>query len=265
MARKSKRSAEERTVVVTRSGDAAAIRAEYALQIEGWGAMGESTKDAIVSATLKFNAFPDTTAVRVSGNDTQKTVEPAGGNHTLHDLRLCETFATQSDALVNTRLRDLQGDDLERSINGGIAFVRGMNPKDPAQSTLAVQMAATHNAAIKALRRADSGQTIEQVKLFGTLATKLLNTYARQAEVLAKLQRGGEQIIKHVHIDNRGGQAVVAEQVVTGGSNDETGHQPHERVAALLGENAGGHGVPIPCAGGPEAVPIARRSFAGSA
>lgn len=46
-------------------------------------------------------------------------------------------------------------------------------------------------------------------------------------EALDRLARGGEQVIKHVHVDNRGGQAVIADSVQTGGRNAKTGKQPH--------------------------------------
>ncbi|WP_123906238.1 hypothetical protein [Sphingorhabdus sp. YGSMI21] len=51
-------------------------------------------------------------------------------------------------------------------------------------------------------------------------------------EALDRLARGGEQVIKHVHVDNRGGQAVIADNVQTGGQNGKIEKQPHA-VAAL--------------------------------
>lgn len=36
-------------------------------------------------------------------------------------------------------------------------------------------------------------------------------------EALAKLDQPREQTVRHVHVDNRGGQAVIAETVQTGG------------------------------------------------
>ncbi len=46
-------------------------------------------------------------------------------------------------------------------------------------------------------------------------------------DALDRLARGGEQVIKHVHVDNRGGQAVIADNVQTGGQNAKSGKQPH--------------------------------------
>ena len=42
-----------------------------------------------------------------------------------------------------------------------------------------------------------------------------------QMETLARMRRGGEQVVRHVHVDNRGGQAVIAENVHTGGREME--------------------------------------------
>ena len=56
------------------------------------------------------------------------------------------------------------------------------------------------------------------------MAVKLMRTYTAQIEALAKLQRGGEQVVKVVHV-HPGGQAVVG--------NVRHGHHPV--VEASLG------------------------------
>ena len=122
-----------------------------------------------------------------------------------------------------------------------------------------------HDAAMTALSRAASAEYVEQAKVFGNLSTKLLNAFTRQAEALAKLQRGGEQVVRHIHIDNRhGGQAIVAETFVKGGQNAEIGNQAHATdpacaSPALLGYDASGDGMPISCGERAEALPITRR------
>jgi hypothetical protein len=60
------------------------------------------------------------------------------------------------------------------------------------------------------------------------LALKAQANSRATIEALAKLTRGGEQVIKHVHVDNRGGQAVFTESVQTGGRNGNGGEQPCE-------------------------------------
>lgn len=104
-----------------------------------------------------------------------------------------------------------------QQVSADLAFVAGAKPADPIQSTLAVQMTATHDAAMRALAMVGKAGHVDHLQMYGNLANKLLGTFVRQAEAYTKMQRGGEQVVKHVHVDNRGGQAIVADQVVTGG------------------------------------------------
>lgn len=200
-----------------------------------------------------------------------RTSVPVGRDELVNLLRMHGAFCSPSTDYCNDRIGDLIGHFnasssvgcTSRELNGALAFVQGSGACDTVQSTLAVQMVATHDAAMTALRRLGSADMVPQVEAFGKIANKLLQTYARQAEVLAKLQRGGEQVIRHVHIDNRGGQAVVTDTVVTGGT-DKNGrtqsHEQHQQGAcgpALLGSDPLGYGVSIAGHEGEEAVPAA--------
>ena len=84
-------------------------------------------------------------------------------------------------------------------------------------------------------------------------------------EALAKLHQPREQTVRHVHVDNRGGQAVIAETVNTGGQgNAESAGQAHATgtvgsSAPLPGADALGWGMPVASGERPEAVPDARR------
>ena len=62
--------------------------------------------------------------------------------------------------------------------------------------------------AVVALLRAHKAETVSQYEVAGSMAVKLMRTFVLQAEALAKLQRGGEQVIKVVHV-HPGGQAIV--------------------------------------------------------
>lgn len=200
------------------------------------------------------------------------------GNTTLNALRLVETMGSNSQAYCDERISDLANYHRKANTQGvtsgnlqaSLAFVSGANATDTVQSTLAVQMAATHDAAMRSLSMVGKAQFTEQVQMYGNLATKLLNAYTRQAETLAKLQRGGEQVIKHVHIDNRGGQAVVADQFVTGGINGESRDQAHgtrnaAQRPALLGKDPQGNGVSIASDLRKEAVQASWGAFDGRA
>lgn len=101
-------------------------------------------------------------------------------------------------------------------VNALLAAIEGAAPTNEVQAMLAVQMAVTHEMAMQAVHRAMRVDQIPQYDAAGGMAVKLMRTFAMQVEALAKLQRGGEQIVKVVHV-HPGGQAVVG-TVVTGGS-----------------------------------------------
>lgn len=146
-----------------------------------------------------------------------------------------------------------------------------MAPRDQAEALLLVQMYVTHDAAIRALSQLGSAEWVPTAQMFGNLATKLLRTSQGQMETLARMRRGGEQVVRHVHVDNRGGQAVIAENVHTGGKgNGKIDDQSHATGTAgigpaLLGADPFGNGVPIPSREGPEAVSYARGHESGCA
>lgn len=109
-----------------------------------------------------------------------------------------------------------------------------------------------------------------QMQTVGSLATKLLRASQGQMETLARMRRGGEQTIRHVHVDNRGGQAVIADTIQTGGQNAKTDEQSHATgraglSTAMLGADPFGIGVPIASGERAEALPHARGEQSGSA
>ena len=192
-------------------------------------------------------------------------------------LKLHETFSANSIDPVNARANELLkylgsvGADNEGRYNAALSFIESMAPRDQAEALLLVQMYVTHDAAIRALSQLGSAEWVTTAQMFGNLATKLLRTSQGQMETLARMRRGGEQVVRHVHVDNRGGQAVIAENVHTGGKgNGKIDDQSHATGAAgigpaLLGADPFGNGVPIPIREGPEAVPYARGHESGCA
>ena len=61
---------------------------------------------------------------------------------------------------------------------------------------------------------------------FMRLAMKAQAQCRTTIEALDRLARGGEQVIKHVHVDNRGGQAVIADSVQSGGKMEKSKNNP---------------------------------------
>ncbi len=99
------------------------------------------------------------------------------------------------------------------TINGLIAAVSEMEPEDPAESMLAIQMATCHTHIMKMLARitkANAPVGSDVVKTTMLLADRLMRTYTKQMETLARYRRKGMQkmTVEHITVEN-GGQAIV--------------------------------------------------------
>ena len=193
--------------------------------------------------------------------------------------QLADVFATRSHAFVGTQLEALEWMTRKRSgeptqgfsgpINAGLALIDAVRPENELEAGLAIQMAGTHALACELLGRAKVTDRTDHMQLYGNLAVKLSRTFTAQIETLGKMRRGGEQIVRHIHVDNRGGQAVIAENVTTGGQeNEKIDDQCRATVGAgigpaLLSSDPSGNGVPIPSRERAEAVPNARGDESG--
>jgi hypothetical protein len=164
-------------------------------------------------------------------------------------LKLRGTFAANSPEPAAARLAELlkylssvnaAEDD---GYNAALSFIDSMEPQNQAEALLLVQMYCTHDAAIRSLSMLGDSKWMNQVQSFGNLAVKLLRTSQGQMETLARMRRGGEQVVRHIHVDNRGGQAVITETVQAGGKkNAKSDGRVHATGAAgicpsLLGSN----------------------------
>ncbi len=201
------------------------------------------------------------------------SIDPDGKSEMLALLKLHETFSATSMDPVNARASELikylssVGACTDARYNAALSFIESMAPKNQAETLLLVQMYVTHDAAIRALSQLGSAEWVPTAQTFGNLATKLLRTSQGQMETLARMRRGGEQVVRHIHVDNRGGQAVIAENVQTGGQGNGKNHDQSQGTAtipagvgpALLGADAFGCGVPIPSREREAAMQDARR------
>jgi hypothetical protein len=145
-------------------------------------------------------------------------VHPPGGEAKLWWQRLNKALGTTSSDFVNASLFQIQsasrsplGGISELSMNAALAMIEAAAPKDEIEAALAVQMAATHIAAMAVLAKLDVAFATERrIAAFGSAAARLLKAYAMQVEVLRRLRNGGQQFVRveHVHV-NDGGQAVI--------------------------------------------------------
>jgi hypothetical protein len=170
-------------------------------------------------------------------------IEALGPKHSDRDgwlARLQDVFGTSGSSFALTQLNKLfavsrssDGKVDHVTLNGLLAMIEGAAPENEVQAALALQMALTHHAAHTILLRSLRVDQIPQFESASNSAAKLLRTFAMEVETLAKLQRGGEQVVKVVHV-HPGAQAIVGNVVngqrdARGGVGDEIGNQPHAK------------------------------------
>jgi hypothetical protein len=100
----------------------------------------------------------------------------------------------------------------EKTANGILGALHGINPQDEVEAMLASQMVATHLAAMRCLRRAQApGQTFEGRDMNLRHATKLSRTYTMQVESLKRYRSKGEQrvVVQHQHVNVTAERAAV--------------------------------------------------------
>lgn len=201
-------------------------------------------RQAIERATLRVEARSPRVRVKCSAgeNGVLKVVGGAHSDHAGWLARLQDAFGTSGTDFALAQLnrlitlcRDADGKIDNVKLNSLLAMIEGALPANEVQAALAVQMVMTHTAVQTVLQRALRADQIPQFESASHSAVKLLRTFAMQAETLAKLQRGGEQVVKVVHV-HPGAQAIVGNVVsgsagssLGGGVSDENWNQPHAK------------------------------------
>ena len=108
----------------------------------------------------------------------------------------------------------LKGSDSATASNFVTAAIQEIGPRDGVEAMLAMQMVATHNAAMEHLRRLAIDQNhIAVSDSIANRATKLLRTFTSQVEALNRYRNAGKQVITVNHI----GQQVNANEAITVG------------------------------------------------
>jgi len=155
------------------------------------------------------------------------------------------------DMLLNQAANCMPGEPA-RAASVAIAAVQSVGPRDGIEAMLAVQMAATHAAAMQMLHRAVREQpSFEIYDSLVNRATKLLRTYTMQVEALKRYRSASEQRVVVQHVNVTAEQAAV--QVNGGGypapggrgaasETEDRSHGPGEPQAV-----APEPGAPLPC------------------
>lgn len=236
----------------------------------------EKKARAIAAAKAGYDALP-ARAVYDAEINADKMVMDVRHNDPLGESYLLHAAAgSSSDAWVNNVLLSLGKSGGPRGkagvsssdVNASLAFMAAVAPTDEVEAALGVQMYAVHQLAIEMASLCRHTQDRVALIEYGNMATKMMRTFTMQVEALAKSRRGGEQVVRHVHV-YEGGQAIVADQFNhygAGGYGKGFG-QPYAPFAGhapaggppMLGEDPAGNGVPITSDQGQEAVQDARR------
>ena len=127
-----------------------------------------------------------------------------------------ETLAGQAVLSLWTKNSDSQTST--KQVEGVLAALQGIGPKDELEGMMAAQLIAAHNAAMECYRRAMIGeQSFEGRSENLSQANKLSRTYATLIEAFNRHRGKGQQkvTVEHVHV-HAGGQAVVGLVAVPG-------------------------------------------------
>lgn len=178
-------------------------------------------------AKQEVMARPNRPHMRVTNQDGKYVISLGTedpGSDVLNSVRFYDVSSSASNQFVGNlllRLMDavkLTGDDERDStaMGAAVALIAAVDPQNELETTMALQMVAANEAALGYFGRARRAEYIEHATAFSNMANKAMRSFALHAEAIAKLRRGGEQVVKHVHV-NEGGQAVIAGTVNTGG------------------------------------------------
>ena len=254
-------------VQIIASADVETIRKEMEASVDGWADMPAMVQDEIIALNIEIHAMHGSPVMSLDGENALGMNKK---NPQLHTMRLMKTLASESPEFVHYVITQLAqtlkkaGALSIENINAGLSFIAGIGPKNEAEAILAMQMFVTNDAALRAMYLMHSTDYTEPKLAFGNMSAKLMRTFTMQAEAMAKLQRGGVQRVEHYYIDNRGGQAVIADTVNTGGQNGKIGQQCEAAGnfgtgSPMWSENAAGNVLPIASRAGQETMPDARR------
>lgn len=144
--------------------------------------------------------------------------------------RLKAALATTSSAFVDATLQQLveaarlpNGAISEIAVNATLAFIENAKPTSEIETSLLIQMACTHMAAMAVLGRvAGAVGGSRNVAMMASASAKLLHAYTHQVETLRRFRNGGAQIIRIERVDVKdGGQAVIGNVKCYGSKCDE--------------------------------------------
>jgi len=165
-----------------------------------------TSKPTYPKTRLEFNQV-DEGVITLKNNDKPEVIEAlmkAFGSKNIDTIN----FLTDSLSRIACNGKELSS---AKDMDCGFAFLQEINPQDPIEAMLAIQMLGNHLLASKTIYRANlSNQNFEAVSENINRATKLSRTFMAQMEGLKKYRNKDGQKIKVEHVNiNDGGKAVI--------------------------------------------------------
>ncbi len=154
---------------------------------------------------------------------------PTTNDATLWWARVGALLHTESLAhsvyLIESLTAAMGLEDPGKGGTAGLGTVHGLAPQDHLEALLAVQMAATHGAALQMLGRARcKDQPSAVVDACVSRATRLMRTFAEQVRTFKDYRSRGQQTVTVQHVNVSGGaQAIVGDLVLQKGTSREGG------------------------------------------
>lgn len=151
-----------------------------------------------------------------------KATKPENASHEAPSGRYWrEHLGVDEDPIATLKIVEIAGllwvpedapqKDVHTRLIRALEQFESLAPADGAEGMLALQMVATHDAALECLRRAAiANQTFEGRDMALKHAQKLMTLYTKQLETLNKHRGKGQQkvTVEHVNVQ-AGGQAIV--------------------------------------------------------
>ncbi len=147
--------------------------------------------------------------LQVSANTIDALPRATGSDHEgFQDLAIDWLFQALPERVKNT----------DHLLEGSLALLQGIEPKNEMEAMLAAQMIAAHFCGLEMARRTQIfDQTRDTLVCNSNMTNKFMRTFCAQMETLNKIRNGGKQTIQVQHVNVKdGGQAIVG-NVETGG------------------------------------------------
>ena len=152
--------------------------------------------------------------------DESLPIKVQGSQHWLELLRVLNVQRRESADYLLHSLIDGQktNKQLADKVNGALALVEQMEPRDPFETMLALQMVVTHQTALELMGSMRKTEYLSKLDSYGRHSERLMRIYSQQMVTFKKYRNGGKQTVevKHVHV-NEGGQAIIGDVHSGGG------------------------------------------------